>query len=177
MMAETRSYSENAAHAVLCAVDTPTAGGRCFNVGDEESLTISQRIALICSELGHDMEIVGMPTDLALPARPLMMQVEPGHRVLDLSATRDVLGYRDLVPAREAVGIAARWLSDNPLEPGGTQEAVLEDPFDYVQEDRLLNWWRSATANPPDLNYPDEPGYGAYYSGPGTSRRRSDTRI
>ncbi|GIT00582.1 MAG: hypothetical protein CM1200mP26_22940 [Acidimicrobiales bacterium] len=48
------------------------------------------------------MEIVGMPTDLALPARPLMMQVEPGHRILDLSATRDVLGYRDLVPAREA---------------------------------------------------------------------------
>ena len=85
--------------------------------------------------------------------------------------------FPDGLELGEAVGIAARWLSDNPLEPGGTQEAVLEDPFDYVQEDRLLNWWRSATADPPDLNYPVEPGYGAYYSGPGTSRRRSDTRI
>jgi len=177
LMAETRSYSENAAHVVLCAVDTPAAGGRCFNVGDEESLTTAQRIALICEELGHEMEVVGMPTHLALPARPLMMQVEPGHRILDLSTTRDVLGYRDLVPARRAVGIAARWLADNPLEPGGTQENVLEDPFDYAREDRLLDWWRSATADPPDLGYPDEPGYGAYYSGPGTSRRRSDKRI
>ena len=177
LMAETRAYSENAAHVVLCAVDTPAAGGRCFNVGDEESLTTAQRIALICAELGHEMEVVGMPTDLALPARPLMMQVEPGHRILDLSATRDVLGYRDLVSAREAVGISARWLADNPLESGGAQEAVLEDPFDYAREDRLLDWWRSATADPPDLDYPNEPGYGLYYSGPGTSRRRADTRI
>ena len=177
MMAETRSYSENAAHVVLLAVDTPAAGGRCFNVGDEESLTTSQRIRLICAELGHDIEIVGMPTHLALPARPLMMQVEPGHRILDLSATRDVLGYRDLVPARTAVGLTARWLSENPPEPGGTAERILEDPFDYGREDRLLEWWRDATAEPPDLGYPEEPGYGAYYSGPGTSRRRSDQRI
>ena len=176
-MAETRAFSENAAHVVLCAVDTPAASGRGFNVGDEESLTIAQRIALICAELDHDMEVVGMPTDLALPARPLMMQPEPGHRILDLSATRDVLGYRDLFSAREAVGIAARWLAENPLEPDGPGEAVLEDPFDYTREDRLLSWWRSATADPPDLDYPDEPGFGAYYSGPGTSRRRSDTRI
>jgi hypothetical protein len=87
------------------------------------------------------------------------------------------LGYRDLVSAREAVGISARWLADNPLESGGTQEAVLEDPFDYAREDRLLDWWRSAIADPPDLDYPNEPGYGLYYSGPGTSRRRADTRI
>ena len=70
-----------------------------------------------------------------------------------------------------------RWLADNPLEPGGSAERVLEDPFDYDREDRLLDWWRSATSDPPNLDYPVEPGYGVYYSGPGTSRRRSDTRI
>ncbi len=177
LMVETRVYSLNAAHVVLCAVDTPAVAGRCFNVGDEESLTTAQRIALICTELGHEMEVVSMPTGLALPARPLMMQVEPGHRVLDLSATREVLGYRDVVPARKAVRTAARWLADNPLTPGCTQEDALEDPFDYAREDRLLAWWRSAIANPPDLDYPNEPGFGAYYSGPGTSRRRSNTRI
>jgi hypothetical protein len=106
-----------------------------------------------------------------------MMQDEPGHRILDLSATRDVLGYRDLVPARVATARSARWLSDNPLEPDGSAERVLEDPFDYDRGDRLLDWWRSATSEPPNLDYPVEPGYGVYYSGPGTSRRRSDTRI
>ena len=177
LAAETRSFSENAAHTVLLAVDQPAAGSRVFNVGDEEALTVAQRVGLICAELGHEMEIVGMPTDLALPARPLMMQAEPGHRILDLSATRDVLGYRDLVPARRATGLAARWLADNPLEPGGSAEQVLEDPFDYEREDRLLDWWRSATCDPPDLDYPVEPGFGIYYSGPGTSRRRNDERI
>ena len=177
LAAETRSFSENAAHTVLLAVDQPTACGRVFNVGDEEALTVAQRVNLICAELGHEMEIVGMPTDLALPARPLMMQAEPGHRILDLSATREVLGYRDLVPARRATGLAARWLADNPLEPGGSAEQVLEDPFDYEREDRLLDWWWSATCDPPKLDYPVEPGFGIYYSGPGTSRRRTDERI
>ena len=177
LAAETRSFSENAAHTVLLAVDHSDAGGRAFNVGDEEALTAAQRVQLICRELGHEMEIVGMPTDLAIPARPLMMQDEPGHRILDLSATRDILGYRDLVPARVATAQSARWLADNPLEPDGSAERVLEDPFDYDREDRLLDWWRSATSDPPNLDYPVEPGYGVYYSGPGTSRRRSDTRI
>lgn len=177
LMAETRSYSENAAHTVLLAVDTPSVAGRSFNVGDEEALTTSQRIKLVCAALGHEMEIVGMPSHLALPARPFMMQEEPGHRVLDLSATRDLLGYRDLVPARTAVGIAARWLAENPLEPDSRDEAVLEDPFDYDREDRLLDWWHAATCDPPDLHYPVDPGYGAYFSGPGTSRRRSEERI
>lgn len=177
LMAETRSYSENAAHAVLLAVDTPEAAGQVFNVGDEEALTVAQRIALICTELGHEIETVGMPTALALPARPMMMQAHPGHRILDLSATREILGYSDLVPARKAVGVAARWLADNPLEYDGQAEKLLEDPFDYIQEDRLLDWWRSATDNPPVLDYLVEPGFGAYYSGPGTSRRRSEERI
>ena len=76
-----------------------------------------------------------------------------------------------------ATAQSARWLADNPLEPDGSAERVLEDPFDYDREDRLLDWWRSATSDPPNLDYPVEPGYGVYYSGPGTSRRRSDTRI
>ena len=48
---------------------------------------------------------------------------------------------------------------------------------DSEREDRLLDWWWSATCNPPKLDYPVEPGFGIYYSGPGTSRRRTDERI
>ena len=43
-----------------------------------------------------------MPYDLAVPARPLLAQPLPTHRVLDLTRVRTDLGYRDVVPAREA---------------------------------------------------------------------------
>ncbi len=177
LAAETRAYTRNAAHTVLLAVDVDESAGRVFNVGDEESLSISQRIQLICDELGHDMAMVSVPTDVALPARPLSGQHVPGHRILDLSATRSVLGYRDVVPARQAIRETARWLAENPLPVGIREEAVLEDPFDYEREDRLLDAWRTAMATLPDLDYPQEPGYGWAYSGPGTNYRRDDTRI
>ena len=62
---------------------------------------------------------------------------------------RTRLGYRDVVPAREAVRLATRWLVENPPERGGYEETALQDPFDYAAEDRLAEWWRAAIANPP----------------------------
>ena len=49
-----------------------------------------------------------------------------------------MLGYRDVVPAREAVARTARWLADNPHPPGDIVERIMEDPFDYENEDRLI---------------------------------------
>ena len=90
---------------------------------------------------------------------------------------RERLGYRDVVPAREAVRRATRWLVANPPEPGGYEESALQDPFDYRAEDVLVEWWKQATSSPPDLGYAVEPGYGKSYAGPGTRNVRADTRI
>ena len=106
-----------------------------------------------------------------------MMNHRTTHRVMDLAKLRDRLGYRDVVPAREAsVAPAAGW-SEHPPGRGGDEEAVLEDPFDYAAEDRLVAWWRTATADPPDLGYATPPGYGLAYGGPGATSVRSDDRI
>ena len=48
------------------------------------------------------------------------------------------LGYRDVVPAEEAVPLAARWLVENHPEPGGELETQLGDPFDYAAEDAMI---------------------------------------
>ena len=85
-----------------------------------------------------------MPYDLAVPAWPLLTQPLPTHRVLDLSRLHHRLGHRDVVPAREAVPQTARWLAEHPPEPGGMEEKVLTDPFDYGAEDALAESWRSA---------------------------------
>jgi nucleoside-diphosphate-sugar epimerase len=172
-------YTENLAEALLLAIDQPdAAAGKIFNVGDTEVLTIRQVIALICAELDHDIEIVSMPFDLAAPALPMLAQPANTHRVLDLGRVVNDLGYRDVVPARQAVGLTARWLAEHRPHPGGTEETVLTDPFDYVAEDALIDAWTglrgamsSAMSSAPqavgqsgDLM---APGYGFAYSGPG----------
>jgi nucleoside-diphosphate-sugar epimerase len=168
-------YTENLAHAVLLAVEHPeAAAGKIFNAGDDEVLSVRQVVELIAAALGSEVEIVSMPYDLALPARPMLAQPLPTHRVLDLTRVRQDLGYRDVVPARDAIARTARWLTEHPPEPGGMEETVLTDPFDYAAEDRLIDAWGSARASlRPEAWFSSEPGYGLAYSGPGGRPRSS----
>lgn len=161
-------YAENVAHAVLLAVDRPLdARGQIYHCGDEEVLTLRQVVEIVAEALGHRLEIVSMPWPLAVPARPLLAQPLPTHRVLDLGKLRSELAYRDVVPAREALARTARWLAENPPAPGGQEETVLQDPFDYAAEDALIAAWRRALATLPEIRWEREPGYTLSYSGPG----------
>jgi hypothetical protein len=97
----------------------------------------------------------------------MLAQPLPTHRVMDLTRLRHDLGYRDVTPARAAVGFTARWLADHPCPPGGQEEQVLTDPFDYVAEDALIDAWQSARAAMPAVRFSSEPAFGLAYSGPG----------
>ena len=124
-------YAENLAHAVLLAVDQPEASaGRIYNCGDEQVLSLAQVVSVISEALNHRLEIVSIPYEFAKPARPLLMQPASTHRVYDLTRLRAELGYRDVVPAEEALTRTARWLVAHPPAPGGSEEIVLQDPFD-----------------------------------------------
>jgi hypothetical protein len=114
-----------------------------------------------------------MPWRLATPARPLVMQPLTTHRVFDLTRLRADLGYHDVVAPREALAITARWLREHPPEPGGVEETVLQDPFDYESEDRLVAGWREAIASMPPVDFEQEPGLTLSYSGPGGRRPSS----
>jgi len=93
---------------LLLAIDQPQASmGEVFNCGDDEKLTIRQVVEIITDELDHRWELLSMPAEFAIPARPLMMNYRTTHRVMDTTKLRTLLGYRDVVPAREAVRRAA----------------------------------------------------------------------
>ncbi|HEY8215996.1 MAG TPA: NAD-dependent epimerase/dehydratase family protein [Acidimicrobiia bacterium] len=172
-------YTENLAHALLLAVDAPEAGaGKIYNIGDEEVLSVRQVVEIVAGALGHRFDIVSMPYDVAVPARPLLAQPLPTHRVLDLGRVRNDLGYRDVLPARQALAFTARWLADHPPPPGGTEEQVLTDPFDYEAEDRLVEAWRTArpAVERAAEEFGSQPGYGLAYSGPG-GRPRSQAEF
>jgi nucleoside-diphosphate-sugar epimerase len=165
-------YTENLAHALLLAIDQPdAAAGNIYNCADDEVLTVRQVIEIIAAALDHELELVSMPFALARPAWPMIAQPRPTHRVLDLGRLRADLGYRDVVPARTALAHTAQWLLANPPEPGGTEEMVLTDPFDYAAEDRLIDAWQRALATVPDVPFAVEPGFGLAYSGPGGRAR------
>jgi nucleoside-diphosphate-sugar epimerase len=165
-------YTENCAAALVRAIEAPAAaGGTTFNVADEEVLTVRQVVELCAAGLGVELEIVSMPFDLAVPARPLLTQPLPTHRVLDTTLVRDRLGHRDAVPARAAVRRTARWLTEHPPPPGGIEEQVLTDPFDYDAEDALMDSWLAARAAVVVPEFAAPPGYGLAYSGPAGHRR------
>jgi nucleoside-diphosphate-sugar epimerase len=160
-------FTENAAAAVVRAIEQPgRAAGTIFNVADAEALTIRQVVELCARELGVALELVSMPYELAIPARPLLGQPLPTHRVLDLSRLHGQLGHRDVVPAREAVRRTARWLVEHPPASGGIEEQVLTDPFDYAAEDALIDSWLAARAAVKVPEFAVPPGFGLAYSGP-----------
>lgn len=167
-----QGYVENVAHAVLLAFEnSEKAAGQIYHCADEHALTLRQVVEITAHELDHEIEIISMPWHLAKPARPLIGQPLTTHRIFALEKLRRDLGYRDIVPAREACARTARWLVENPPEPGGAEETILEDPFDYEAEDRLVEAWRKALAGIPDIEFSSEPGYTMAYSGPGGRAR------
>jgi nucleoside-diphosphate-sugar epimerase len=167
-------YVENAAHAVLLAVDRPDAAkGQIYNCGDQRLLTLRQTVEILAESLGHPLEIVSMPWRFAIPARPLMAQPCSTHRVLDLSKIRTQLGYTDVVAPEHGLALTARWLREHPLEKGGAAEKILQDPFDYGAEDELIAAWKSLCDKMPTVVFEREPGFTATYSGPGGKPRAS----
>jgi len=160
-------YTFNCSAALVRAIEAPEASaGYAFNIGDAEVLTVRQVVELCAAELGVELELVSMPYDLAVPARPLLAQPLPTHRVLDTTLVRERLGHRDEVEARTAVGRTARWLVEHPPASGGLEEQVLTDPFDYPAEDALMDSWSTARAAVGVPGFATPPAYGLAYSGP-----------
>ncbi|HVN28527.1 MAG TPA: NAD-dependent epimerase/dehydratase family protein [Candidatus Binataceae bacterium] len=167
-------YVENAAHAVLLAIDKPEASaGQIYNCGDERQLTLRQAIEVIAQALSHDLEIVSMPWEFAIPARPMISQASTTHRLLDMTKLKTQLGYHDVVAPERGLEITARWLVAHPLDPEGGEAKILQDPFDYRAEDELIAAWKNLCAQMPQVKYTRTPGYTAAYSGPGGKARSS----
>ena len=160
-------YTENCAAALRCGIEHPErSSGTIFNAADEEVLTVRQVVELCAAALNQEVEIVSMPFDLAVPAWPLLAQPLPTHRVLDLGRLHHQLGHRDVVPARQAIPLTALWLAENRPGPGGVEERVLTDPFDYVAEDALIRSWLGARNSVVVPEFAQRPSWGLAYSGP-----------
>lgn len=142
---ERRGYAENMAHAVLLAVDNPQkSAGQIYNVADDTILSIRDWIMLIAQIMNHQWELVSLPFWLARPSRPYAGRAH--HRVLDIGKVQTELGYRDIVPTREAIQRTVEWYLAHRPKPGGEVERQLGDPFDYAAEDRIIQEFQAMAA-------------------------------
>lgn len=163
-------YAGNLAHAVMLAVDQPGASaGRIYNCGDEQQLTLAQMIEVIGRAMGHRLELISVPDAVASPTRALTLHASSHHRMMDIHKIRSELGYRDLVPATEALARTVQWYLEHRPARGGEIETRLHDAFDYEAEDKLAEIYRdglrrmaalSSAAPPPRHAYahPKAPG-------------------
>ena len=163
---KSQGWVENAAHATLLATERPNAAvGSIYNVADSYSLSVRQIAEIIAEELNHSWEIISLPHEVATSTRPLLTSWSSSHRVLDIGPTVRDLGYKDLVDPIEAWRLAARWLADNPLEPGGELEKRLQDPFEYETEDRQYQIWRECRERLLSAEWSTQPGFSSAYVG------------
>ncbi len=141
-----RGYGDNMVHALMLAIDHPReASGQIFNVADDRILYNREWVEIVSDALGVQFEIVDIPFDM-LPhgfraAPPQLLYRH--HCVMDTGKLRSLLGYRDVVPAEEALQRTVEWYLANPLPPNGEIEKNIGDPYDYAYEDALIDIYRS----------------------------------
>lgn len=137
----TSGYAANMAHAVLLAVDQPEpSAGQIYHCGDEQQLTLHQVVEVITQALDYDWEIVCMPNSIAHPARYYAEETSH-HQLMDISKVKRDLGYEDVHPVRDALGMTVDWLVAHPPAPG---KGGMGDPFDYPAEDRLVTAYKQS---------------------------------
>jgi nucleoside-diphosphate-sugar epimerase len=157
---ESRVFTENAARSVLLVVDNPElAAGKRYSVADQYAFTMRQRVEFVASYLGHELELVDMPYDVAWPCHPLWRH-QREHRLCQSTLIRDELGYADPVPADAAMQRTIDWLLEHRPAAGGELEQQVGDPFDYEAEDGLVERWRRARRALGEIESPlPEPGH------------------
>lgn len=140
----TRVAAQNAAHAVLLAVDQPTpSAGRVYNVGDDRQLTFRQWIDVLAHACGIEAEVVSLPWELARPVWALLPSGRD-NAVMSTERLRQDLGYRDVIDPADAIGKVVAWFRRHP--PAQETCERLGFYFDYDAEDNLIEDYYAALA-------------------------------
>lgn len=139
---QSRCHVQNCAQHLLLAVDHPeTSKGQRYNVQDEHTPTIAQWIEMICDALGHKMELVNLPYELAQPAcHPITKGSHTFHYMLGKTKAAVEIGYTDAISMQEGVRSYAHWLVEHM--PVGDDWDQMQDPLDYAAEDATIAAWK-----------------------------------
>lgn len=113
----TRGYVGDIATGVRLALESPSAVGEVFNLGERRSPSVALWARMILEAAGSDAELVPVP-DEVLPEDLGISAVIPQHLLCDSSKARRVLGWREGDPV-EALRRSVAWHLSNPPDDDG----------------------------------------------------------
>ncbi|MBV6759838.1 NAD-dependent epimerase/dehydratase family protein [Rhodococcus opacus] len=160
---ETRAYVENAANAILLAVDRPEASsGRIYNVADAYTPSDATIVQAIAAAMGAEVALANFPPEMGRPAyfwganRDLNFTTTglpptTHHLLIDSSRIREELGYTDIVGFEEGIRRTVEHYLEHPL--GNAAEQQIGDPFDYAAEDEFIALLDSTNARAGEIPF------------------------
>jgi nucleoside-diphosphate-sugar epimerase len=138
-----RCAARNAAELLLRVVDHPdTANGQAYNAGDDDQFTWRQWVDVVAEHLHLELEVASLPFELAhtIHAQLVGMADTSPHTLLDTTKAREQLGYRQAVPAVQAIHEVVDYLLAKPFDYAAYP--AYQDQFDYSAEDKLVETYR-----------------------------------
>lgn len=184
---ESRAYVENAAQAVLLAVDLPEqSAGQQYNVADEYTPPDGVLVHTIAGAMGAEVELANFPDAMGRPAywwgtnRDLNftrtgLPPTTHHVLIDTTKIRTELGFTDVVGFEESIKRTVEHYLAHPLERGGQAEKQIGDPFDYGAEDAFLALLDDATARAAEIPF-DGVDYRHPYAHPKPAESQAQSR-
>jgi nucleoside-diphosphate-sugar epimerase len=174
----TRCAARNAAAFVLTAIDRPdVAGGQVYNCGDPLSWSLRQWVEAITGLLGAHLEIVSIPSDIAVEAATTLLPLAnttATHCLVSTEKAQRQLGYEPVVQPIDALAEVVSWYSSIPgFDPASSPSFT--DRFDYASEDALIAEYRAAVGRITDAveQQPQPPVHSmAHPRSPGLSDHR-----
>lgn len=141
-------HRDDVAVAFVGAIGNEKAFGRGYHVAGEEWMTWEGYHQGLAKAIGAEPpEFVYIPTEALVrmaPKEAMLTEVNFSYNNLfDNSAARDELGFRVTIPWVEGARRTVNWLEEN---------GQLEKSEDFPLYDQVIEAWRQATGNLPQLS-------------------------
>ncbi len=126
----THAYVTDVVHGFALATKKPDSSNRIFNIGENRTPTIMERIRHLATIIGWDGDLVSLPDD-EVPAHILPVGNFDQNLELDTNEIRNTLGYKEVTDYYDGLHDSIEWYKAN-LPP-----LYRKANFNYESEDAL----------------------------------------
>jgi len=118
----THSHVADVAHAIMLAVTNVVAESSVFNVGEEQTPTMRERVELIAAQMGRQIEWLSAEDT---PEQFALLRKMPNDFVVDTCRIREALHFSEITHVQQRLGDLVGWLRSTRRMSGGALAAPM----------------------------------------------------